>query len=61
MFEAENDGAITDAELAVILETALGVSHLSVSRLFSSIDSEDTGKITYGKNQIINSDYYCIL
>lgn len=49
MFEAENDGAITDAELAVILETALGVSHLSVSRLFSSIDSEDTGKITYDK------------
>lgn len=47
MFESDNDGAITEAELAVILKTALGVSRLSVSRLFSSIDSKDTGKITY--------------
>lgn len=47
MFEADSDGAITQGELAVILKTALGVSRLNVSRLFSSIDSEDTGKITY--------------
>uniref|UniRef100_A0A8C6UR83 Lysophosphatidylcholine acyltransferase 1 n=1 Tax=Neogobius melanostomus TaxID=47308 RepID=A0A8C6UR83_9GOBI len=47
MFESDNDGAITEAELAVILKTALGVSRLSVSRLFSSIDSKDTGKVTY--------------
>uniref|UniRef100_A0A665US18 Lysophosphatidylcholine acyltransferase 1 n=1 Tax=Echeneis naucrates TaxID=173247 RepID=A0A665US18_ECHNA len=49
MFEAEEDGAITEMELAVILKTALGVSHLSVSRLFTAIDSEDTGKITFDK------------
>lgn len=47
MMESDKDGAITEAELAVILKTALGVSRLSVSRLFSSIDSTDTGKITY--------------
>lgn len=50
MFEAEEDGAITEMELAVILRTALGVTHLSVSRLFTAIDAEDTGKITFGKN-----------
>lgn len=49
MFEAEEDGAITEMELAVILKTALGVTHLSVSRLFSAIDPEDTGKITFDK------------
>ncbi|XP_053743389.1 lysophosphatidylcholine acyltransferase 1 [Synchiropus splendidus] len=47
MFEAEEDGAITERELSVILKTALGVSHISVSRLFSAIDAEDTGKITF--------------
>ncbi|KAL3060543.1 lysophosphatidylcholine acyltransferase 1 [Trematomus bernacchii] len=49
MFEAEEDGAITEMELAVILKTALGVTHLSVSRLFTAIDPEDTGKITFDK------------
>lgn len=49
MFEAEEDGAITEMELAVILKTALGVTHLSVSHLFTAIDAEDTGKITFGK------------
>ncbi|KAJ0065896.1 hypothetical protein NL108_000135, partial [Boleophthalmus pectinirostris] len=47
MFESDNNGAITETELSVILKTALGVSNLSVSRLFSSIDSKDTGKVTY--------------
>uniref|UniRef100_A0A673CUM9 Lysophosphatidylcholine acyltransferase 1 n=1 Tax=Sphaeramia orbicularis TaxID=375764 RepID=A0A673CUM9_9TELE len=50
MFEAEENGAVTESELAVILKTALGVAHLSVSRLFTAIDAEDTGKITFGKN-----------
>lgn len=49
MFEAEEDGAITQMELAVILKTALGVTHLSVSRLFTAIDAGNTGKITFGK------------
>uniref|UniRef100_A0A668AJS9 Lysophosphatidylcholine acyltransferase 1 n=1 Tax=Myripristis murdjan TaxID=586833 RepID=A0A668AJS9_9TELE len=49
MFEAEEDGAITERELATILKTALGVAHLSVSSLFTAIDMEDTGKITFGK------------
>lgn len=49
MFEAEEDGAITQMELAVILKTALGVTNLSVSRLFNAIDAGDTGKITFGE------------
>ncbi|CAL8289339.1 unnamed protein product [Merluccius merluccius] len=47
MFEAEQDGAITEAELAVILKTALGVADLGVSRLFTAMDAADTGKITF--------------
>lgn len=49
MFEAEEDSAITLMELAVILKTALGVTHLGVARLFNAIDAGDTGKITYGE------------
>uniref|UniRef100_A0A3Q2P588 Lysophosphatidylcholine acyltransferase 1 n=1 Tax=Fundulus heteroclitus TaxID=8078 RepID=A0A3Q2P588_FUNHE len=49
MFEAEEDSAITEMELAVILKTALGVAHLDVSRLFTAIDVDDTGKITFDK------------
>uniref|UniRef100_A0AAX7TLK9 EF-hand domain-containing protein n=1 Tax=Astatotilapia calliptera TaxID=8154 RepID=A0AAX7TLK9_ASTCA len=49
MFEAEEDGAITESELAVILKTALGVSHISVSHLFTAIDVDNTGKITFDK------------
>lgn len=55
MFEAEEDGAITESELAVILKTALGVARLSVSHLFAAIDVGDTGKITFGKWNEINS------
>ncbi|KAG7259867.1 hypothetical protein CRUP_018244, partial [Coryphaenoides rupestris] len=47
MFEGEQDGAITEAELAVILKTALGVADLSVSHLFAAMDTADTGKITF--------------
>ncbi|XP_041707949.2 lysophosphatidylcholine acyltransferase 1-like [Coregonus clupeaformis] len=49
MFEAEEDGAITEAELACILKTALGVADLNVSRLFTAIDTEDAGKLTFDK------------
>ncbi|XP_028282031.1 lysophosphatidylcholine acyltransferase 1 [Parambassis ranga] len=49
MFEAEEDGAITERELAIMLTTALGVTNLSVSSLFAAIDVEDTGKITFDK------------
>ncbi|KAG1930126.1 lysophosphatidylcholine acyltransferase 1 isoform X2 [Pimephales promelas] len=47
MFEAEEDGAITENELMCVLRTALGVGKLKVSRLFRAIDEEDTGKITF--------------
>uniref|UniRef100_A0A673GGN9 Lysophosphatidylcholine acyltransferase 1-like n=1 Tax=Sinocyclocheilus rhinocerous TaxID=307959 RepID=A0A673GGN9_9TELE len=52
MFEAEEDGAITENELMCILRTALGVGELRVSRLFRAIDEEDSGKITFGKRCI---------
>ncbi|KAM6909804.1 lysophosphatidylcholine acyltransferase 1 [Xenentodon cancila] len=49
MFEAEEDGAITEREMTVILKTALGVTHLNVSSLFTAIDADDTGKVTFEK------------
>lgn len=48
MFEADEDGAITENELMCILRTALGVGELKVGRLFRAIDDEDSGKITFG-------------
>ncbi|XP_051577529.1 lysophosphatidylcholine acyltransferase 1-like [Myxocyprinus asiaticus] len=47
MFEAEEDGAITENEFMCILKTALGVGELVVSRLFRAIDEEDTGKLNF--------------
>ncbi|XP_066538853.1 lysophosphatidylcholine acyltransferase 1 isoform X2 [Hoplias malabaricus] len=47
MFEDEVNGAIPERELACILQTALGVADLSVSSLFSAIDVQDSGKITF--------------
>ncbi|XP_051574214.1 lysophosphatidylcholine acyltransferase 1-like [Myxocyprinus asiaticus] len=47
MFEAEEDGAITENELMCMLRTALGVGELKVSRLFRAIDEQDTGKLSF--------------
>ncbi|XP_017565812.1 lysophosphatidylcholine acyltransferase 1 [Pygocentrus nattereri] len=47
MFGDEDDWAITEGELACILRTALGVAELRVSRLFSAIDVDDSGKLTF--------------
>ncbi|XP_051999239.1 lysophosphatidylcholine acyltransferase 1-like [Xyrauchen texanus] len=47
MFEAEEDGAITENEFICILKSALGVGELVVSRLFRSIDEEDSGKLNF--------------
>lgn len=46
MFEAEEDGAIVEEELAAILRAALGV-WVDVPRLFAAVDTDNTGKITY--------------
>uniref|UniRef100_A0A3B4DFH6 Phospholipid/glycerol acyltransferase domain-containing protein n=1 Tax=Pygocentrus nattereri TaxID=42514 RepID=A0A3B4DFH6_PYGNA len=48
MFEAEEDGAIVEDELAVILKTALGVADLTACDVFRAVDTEDKGKITCG-------------
>ncbi|XP_072530879.1 lysophosphatidylcholine acyltransferase 1 isoform X1 [Salminus brasiliensis] len=47
MFEAEEDGAIVEDELAVILKTALGVADLAVCDVFRAVDTRDKGKITF--------------
>uniref|UniRef100_A0AAY4ERK5 Phospholipid/glycerol acyltransferase domain-containing protein n=1 Tax=Denticeps clupeoides TaxID=299321 RepID=A0AAY4ERK5_9TELE len=47
MFGAQEDGAITENELACILKTALGVGDLKVTGLFRAINTQGKGKITY--------------
>ncbi|XP_030639094.1 lysophosphatidylcholine acyltransferase 1 [Chanos chanos] len=47
MFAAEEDGAVTEEELARILKSALGVEELKVTRLFQAIDVDDTAKLTF--------------
>ncbi len=49
MFEAQEDGAVVEDELAVILKTALGIGDFAVCDLFRAIDCQDKGKITFGR------------
>lgn len=48
MFEAEQNGGVTEEELECILHTALGVTELRVSRLFRAVDVANSGKVTFG-------------
>lgn len=50
MFEAQEDGAVVEEELAVILKTALGIGDFAVSDLFRAIDCQDKGKLTFGRS-----------
>ncbi|XP_028673823.1 lysophosphatidylcholine acyltransferase 1-like [Erpetoichthys calabaricus] len=47
MYESPEDKTISEASLACILKTALGVSELNVTDLFRAIDVEEKGKITF--------------
>uniref|UniRef100_A0A9J7XYZ7 Lysophosphatidylcholine acyltransferase 1 n=2 Tax=Cyprinus carpio TaxID=7962 RepID=A0A9J7XYZ7_CYPCA len=47
MFEAQEDGAVVEDDLAVILKTALGIGDFAVCDLFRAIDCQDKGKITF--------------
>ncbi len=49
IFEAQEDGAVVEEELAVILKTALGIADFAVCDLFRTIDCQNTGKITFGR------------
>lgn len=45
----DEDGTITEDEFASIIQSALGVPELDVSMLFKEIDTDETGKLSYGK------------
>jgi len=45
----DEDGTITEDEFACIIQSALGVPELDVSVLFKEIDTDETGKLSYGK------------
>uniref|UniRef100_A0A3B4AJE4 EF-hand domain-containing protein n=1 Tax=Periophthalmus magnuspinnatus TaxID=409849 RepID=A0A3B4AJE4_9GOBI len=46
MYQDEDDGSVTEEDLAAILEIMLGVEKVDLSGLFLSLQ-EETGKITY--------------
>lgn len=59
MFEAQEDGAVVEDELAIILKTALGVGDFAVCDLFSAIDCQDKGKITFGRTLYFDLHVEC--
>lgn len=52
MFEAEEDGAVVEDELAVILKSALGVEDVPVGEFFRAVDTGDKGKIMFGNDLV---------
>ncbi|KAK7898640.1 hypothetical protein WMY93_019493 [Mugilogobius chulae] len=46
MYQNEEDGSVTEKDLATILEIMLGVENIELGGLFQSLQ-EDTGRITY--------------
>jgi len=59
MFEAQEDGAVVEDELAIILKTALGIGDFVVCDLFRAIDCQDKGKITFGKTLYFDLHVKC--
>lgn len=49
LFDADEDGTVTEEEFAHIIQAALGVPDLDVSMLFKEIDADETKKLSYGK------------
>uniref|UniRef100_A0A3Q2NV06 Lysophosphatidylcholine acyltransferase 2 n=1 Tax=Fundulus heteroclitus TaxID=8078 RepID=A0A3Q2NV06_FUNHE len=47
LFDTDEDGKITLDEFNALLRSALGVSHLSMDKLFHEIDADSSGFITY--------------
>lgn len=49
LFDMDEDDIITEDEFASIIQSALGLPELDVSVLFKEIDTDETGKLSYGK------------
>ncbi|XP_074864430.1 lysophosphatidylcholine acyltransferase 2 [Carettochelys insculpta] len=49
LFDIDDDGNITEEQFACILQSALGVPNLDVSKLFKEIDTDNSGKVTYNE------------
>uniref|UniRef100_A0A8C9V1L2 Lysophosphatidylcholine acyltransferase 2 n=1 Tax=Scleropages formosus TaxID=113540 RepID=A0A8C9V1L2_SCLFO len=47
LFDLDNDGSITQDEFSSLIRSALGLPDLDVSHLFSEIDTDCSGHITY--------------
>ncbi|KAM4722055.1 lysophosphatidylcholine acyltransferase 2 [Rhinophrynus dorsalis] len=47
LFDIDEDGSITEDEFSSLLRSSLGVPDLDVSKLFSDMDTDKSGKISY--------------
>uniref|UniRef100_A0A8B9QFR5 Lysophosphatidylcholine acyltransferase 2 n=1 Tax=Apteryx owenii TaxID=8824 RepID=A0A8B9QFR5_APTOW len=47
LFDMDDDGTISEDECACIIQSALGVPELDVSKLFKEIDADETGQLSY--------------
>lgn len=52
LFDVDEDNSITRDEFASLLRSTLGVCDLNVTKLFSEIDIDGSGHITYGEYTI---------
>ncbi|NWQ73545.1 PCAT2 acyltransferase, partial [Columbina picui] len=63
LFDADEDGTVTEEEFAHIIQSALGVPELDVSMLFKEIDANETKKLSYDefKNYALTHPVYAKL
>ncbi|KAK2514920.1 hypothetical protein Q9233_014704 [Columba guinea] len=63
LFDADEDGTVTEEEFAHIIQAALGVPDLDVSMLFKEIDADETKKLSYDefKNYALTHPVYAKL
>lgn len=54
LFDIDEDNCITQDEFSCLIRSALGVCDLDVNSLFTEIDADGSGHITYG----LYSNYY---
>jgi len=48
LFDIDEDNCITQDEFSSLIRSALGVCDLNVNSLFTEIDADGSGHITYG-------------
>uniref|UniRef100_A0A0E9VII6 EF-hand domain-containing protein n=1 Tax=Anguilla anguilla TaxID=7936 RepID=A0A0E9VII6_ANGAN len=50
LFDTDDDQRITQGEFSSLLRCSLGVADLDISKLFSEVDVDKSGCISYGES-----------